>query len=71
MISQTHSLSNRESQILHMIANEYTIHEMAAHLFISHHTVITHRKHLLQKLNARNTAGMVRRGFELGILSSH
>jgi len=62
-------ISARELQVLQLIANELTIKEIGVALFISHHTVVSHRKHLLQKLCARNTAGLIRRGFELELLS--
>jgi DNA-binding CsgD family transcriptional regulator len=62
------SLTSRELQILHMIAFEANMHEIADRLFISHHTVVSHRKRLIQKLKVKNTAGLIRRAFELGIL---
>ena len=61
-------ISDREKEVLHLIANEYTTNEIAAHLFLSTHTVITHRKNLLWKMNVRNVAGLVRKGFENGLL---
>lgn len=61
-------ISNREKEILTLISNEYNNQEIAEHLFISIHTVITHRRNLLAKLEATNSAGMIRRGFETGIL---
>ena len=61
------SISNREKQILNLIAHEYTAHEIARQLYISKHTVDSHRKNLLEKLAVRNTAGMVRVAFEHGI----
>jgi DNA-binding CsgD family transcriptional regulator len=63
-------LSKRELQILHLLAYEYQTHEIAAELFISPHTVITHRRNLLTKLEVRNTAGMVRAAFEYGLLTT-
>ncbi len=62
------SISNREEQVLDLIAFEKTSKEIADELFISSHTVISHRKNLMDKLSVRNTAGLVRRAFELGIL---
>jgi len=56
-------------EILHLIAYESTSQEIASKLYISNHTVITHRKHLMEKLRVKNTAGLIRRGFELGFLS--
>lgn len=61
-------ISNREIEILNLIAYEYSSREIAERLFLSFHTVDSHKKNLKAKLDVRNTAGMVRRGFELGIL---
>ncbi len=63
------TISTREKEILHLIAYEHTAREIAAKLYISPHTVTTHRKNLLFKLGAKNTAGLVRLGFENGLLS--
>lgn len=56
-------------QVLRLIADEKTTKEIAVSLYISDHTAISHRKNLLEKFNARNTAGLVRRAFEQGFLS--
>ena len=64
-------ISRRETEVLHLIAYENTTPQIAAQLFISCHTVIAHRKNLLKKLKAKNTAGLIRRSFELGILSTN
>lgn len=53
-------LTNRELQILKLISEEFTNHEIADKLFISSRTVDTHRRNLIQKLHAKNTAGLVR-----------
>ncbi len=63
-----HRLSNREQEVLSLIVNEFTIKEIASELFISMHTVVSHRKNLQEKLSAKNTAGIVRRAFELKYL---
>lgn len=62
-------ISNREKEVLHLIAHEYTTAQIAGKLYISAHTVNDHRKKLLSKLNVKNTAGMIREGFKQGILS--
>lgn len=62
-------ISTRESQVLYLIAHENTTNEIAATLHISHHTAMSHRKKLLEKLNVKNTAGLVRRAFELGLMT--
>ena len=61
-------ITNREREVLRLIAYEYTAKEIASELFISQHTVDSHRKKLMEKLKAKNTAGMVRKGFEWGLL---
>lgn len=68
MVTMTTPLSKREHQVLALIADEMTMQEIAKELFISNHTVISHRKKIQEKLCARNTAGLIRRAFELRIL---
>lgn len=53
-------LSNRELEILHLIVKGLTSKDIAMHLTISKFTVDTHRKNLLQKLNVRTTAELIR-----------
>jgi len=62
-------ISSREAEILELISLEYTINEIAKLLFLSPHTIVTHRKNMMRKLDVRNSAGMIRKAFELGILS--
>ena len=64
------SLSPREMEILYLISIGFTTGEIASKLFVSVETIRTHRKHLLEKFNARNMAGLVRRAFEYGVFSS-
>ncbi len=61
-------ISNRELEVLNLIANELTSKEIAARLYISPHTALTHRKNLMAKMDVKNTAGLVRKGFEIGFL---
>ncbi|MBK8504636.1 MAG: helix-turn-helix transcriptional regulator [Saprospiraceae bacterium] len=61
-------LSDREKEVLELIAHENTNDKIAEKLYISIHTAKTHRKNLLEKMRVKNTAGPVRRGFELGFL---
>ncbi len=53
------SLSNREKEILVLIANEYSNQEIADKLFISIRTVETHKRNLLDKTGCKNVAGLV------------
>jgi len=61
-------ITPRENQIIQLIAHEYTRTDISQELYISENTVATHRKNILAKLKVKNTAGMIRRSFELGIL---
>ena len=54
------SLSPREKEIMQLIAEEHTSSEIAKMLFISEKTVEKHRARLMEKLNVRNLAGLVR-----------
>ena len=58
------SLSRREKEILELILEEHTTQEIAEKLFISFGTVETHRRNMLIKTGARNTAGLVRIALE-------
>jgi DNA-binding CsgD family transcriptional regulator len=46
-------------EIITLIAEGYTNVEIAEKLFLSPHTVNTHRKNILQKLGVNNTAAIV------------
>lgn len=61
-------ITTREQEVLTLIAYENTSQQIAVQLYISNHTVISHRKNLLEKLDVKNTAGLIRRAFELGFL---
>lgn len=67
MIALT-TISSREREVLHLISLECRTKDIAERLYISVNTVETHRKNLLIKLDARNTAGLIRKGFEMGYL---
>ncbi|MBK9015438.1 MAG: response regulator transcription factor [Saprospiraceae bacterium] len=54
------SLTQRELEILELIATEMTNKEIASLLFISPRTVETHRRNLIHKLKVKNTAGLMR-----------
>ncbi len=62
-------LTDREKEVLKLIAQEYTTHEIADQLFISTNTVETHRKNLMSKLNAKNIAGLVKFALQTGLIS--
>ncbi len=52
-------LTEREQEIITYIAEGFTNTEIAERLFLSPHTVNTHRKNIMQKLGVKNTAAVV------------
>lgn len=53
------SLSERELQVIKLIAEGNTNAQIAEKLFLSNHTVNTHRKNIMAKLGVNNTASIV------------
>jgi len=53
-------ISRREKEVLKLIADGLTSPQIALNLFISLHTVDTHRKNLLAKFEVNNTAGLIK-----------
>jgi two-component system response regulator NreC len=60
-------LSEREEDVLRLIARGYTNAQMAEELFLSIRTIETHRAHVQQKLGVRNRAALVRAATEAGL----
>lgn len=61
-------LSDREVEVLVLIANGLTNAEIAEDLYVSVRTVETHRAHIYQKLNVRTRAELVRIARDVGLL---
>jgi len=61
-------LTKRELQVLKLIADELSNKEIADTLFISTRTVDAHKRNLLEKLQAKNTAGLVKFAIRLGLI---
>lgn len=53
-------LTEREREILKLIAKEYTTKQIAEALFISERTVETHRKNILRKTKTNNLIGLIK-----------
>lgn len=62
------SLTEREKDVLRLIAQEHTTNEIAEKLFISHHTVESHRKNLISKLQVRGVGGLVKYAIQSGLV---
>jgi two-component system, NarL family, response regulator NreC len=63
------ALSSREREVLQLVAEGRSTKEIADLLSISTATVETHRAHVLQKLDLKNTAGVVLFAARRGIVS--
>ncbi|PID90162.1 MAG: hypothetical protein CSA97_04340 [Bacteroidetes bacterium] len=61
-------LTKREMDVLKRFVMGMTAREIAEHLFISVHTVATHRKKLSQKLGIKSVSGMAIYAVSLGLL---
>jgi two-component system response regulator DesR len=62
-------LSEREKEVLDLIASGATNREIAERLYLSPHTIKEHTSTLYRKLKARNRAEAVRRAERLGLLA--
>ena len=63
-------LSQREAEIVQLIAEGLTGREIADRLFLSHHTISTHRKNILKKLHVNSTSELILYAIRFGIVSS-
>lgn len=62
-------LSERELQVLGLLAHGYTNQQMADELFLSVKTIETYRSRLMEKLQVRTRAELVRYAMQKGLLS--
>lgn len=58
---QLKKLSPRQKEVLQLISDGYNSKEIADLLSISNHTVISHRKNLIEKFEAKNTAHLIKK----------
>jgi DNA-binding NarL/FixJ family response regulator len=63
-------LSNRELEVLTLVAEGYTSKEVAKQLFLAEETVKSHITNILTRLEARNRAHAVALGIRRGLLDS-
>ncbi|MDG1035713.1 MAG: response regulator transcription factor [Crocinitomicaceae bacterium] len=62
-------ISKREGEIITFIAEGYTNTQIAEKLFLSAHTINTHRKNIMSKLGVKNTAGIVMYAVKSNLIS--
>lgn len=61
-------LTDRELEVLKLICNEFTTQEISEQIFLSPRTVEGLRQKLLEKLNVKNTVGLVLYAFRNGLI---
>jgi DNA-binding NarL/FixJ family response regulator len=67
-LTGTNPLSRREYQVLYLFASGMRMTEIARHLSLSVKTVSTYRTRLLEKLNLRSNAQLMRYAFRKGVV---
>jgi DNA-binding NarL/FixJ family response regulator len=69
-LPQTDSeLTERESEILKLIAEGVSVSDISDQLFVSIKTIGTHKQHILEKLNLKSTTDIVKYAIKKGIIS--
>lgn len=63
-------ISRREKEVLQLIVDGLTNPQIAEKLFISLHTVDSHRKNLLAKFNVNNTASLIRIAIKYSLVNT-
>ena len=64
------TLTEREVEILRLLAEGLSNKEIGDKIFISHRTVDTHRTNLMKKLDVHNVAGLIRFAIRNGLISN-
>ena len=67
--AESDSLSEREHEVLRLLALGHTNQEIAAQLFISVRTAESHREHIMGKLGLSSRADLVRYAIDRGLLA--
>ncbi len=62
-------VTKRELEVIRLIGEEFTVDEIAEKLFLSKHTVETHKKNIFLKLQVKTNAGLVKKAIQLGYIS--
>jgi DNA-binding NarL/FixJ family response regulator len=61
-------VTKREKEIIQLITQEKTVEEIAEQLFLSRHTIETHKKNIFFKLQVKSNAGLVKKAIVLGVI---
>ena len=69
-VKEKEKLSNREKEVLQLIAEGYTSSEIAGILKLSVKTVQAHRSRLMEKLDIHTIAGLTRHAIRIGLVGA-
>lgn len=64
-------LTERENDVLTLIAKGYSRHEVAENLNVSQHTVTTHIKHIYRKLSVHSRTEAVFEAYQMGLIKPY
>lgn len=64
-------LTAQEKRVLDLVSQGLSSIEIAQTLQVSSYTVESHRKNLLMKMDARNSADLIRKAFHFQVLTGH
>ncbi|WP_293957699.1 MULTISPECIES: response regulator transcription factor [unclassified Sphingobacterium] len=67
-LKQVPKLTRREKEVLSLVAKGMTTNEIADVLFISSHTVESHRKNLMEKFQTKSVTAAVKSALEYGLI---
>lgn len=62
------NLSEREQEVLYLVAQGKTTKDIAHELFVSTRTIETHRANIMKKLEVHNTAELIKKAMELKLI---
>ncbi|SFT47031.1 two component transcriptional regulator, LuxR family [Lishizhenia tianjinensis] len=62
-------LSKREIEVLQLVVNGYSSKQIAEELFLSYHTINTHRKNILKKVGVKSVSELVLFAQSTGLMS--
>jgi two-component system, NarL family, response regulator FusR len=62
-------ITERELEILHYISAGATIEDTADKLCISKHTVVAHRRNIMEKMEVNSVSALMKKAMDLGLLN--
>lgn len=68
---KSHGISDREAEVLQLMANGLSNQEIANQLFVSLHTIKTHSANLYSKLNVKRRTQAIRKAREISLRQSN